>query len=187
LLERQQQFERELLAAPEIEQEYRLLNRDYERTLANYHVVKTKLVTAELGESLEAESRAEQFSLVEPPTLPIDPIKPNRIAVFVLGLVLSLGAGFGLAALAEVMDMSVYGPMHLASICGAPPLVVVPKIWTVADTRRKWTIRIFVGTALIAISVGAVLAVHHFVMPLDVILAVAERNFESFISSIRGD
>ena len=78
-------------------------------------------------------------------------------------------------------------PMHLASICGAPPLVVVPKIWTVADTRRKWTIRIFVGTVLVTISVGAVLAVHHFVMPLDVILAVAERNFESFISSIRGD
>lgn len=187
LLERQQQFERELLAAPEIEQEYRLLNRDYERTLANYHVVKAKLVTAELGESLEAESRAEQFSLVEPPTLPIDPIKPNRIAVFVLGLVLSLGTGFGLAALAEVMDTSVYGPMHLASICGAPPLVVVPKIWTVGDTRRKWTIRIFVGAVLVTISVGAVLTVHHFIMPLDVILAVAERNFESFISGIRGD
>lgn len=187
LHERLQQFELELLAAPEIEQEYRLLNRDYERTLANYNLVKEKLTTAELGESLEAESKAEQFSLVEPPTHPIDPIKPNRIAIFVLGLVLSLGVGVGLGALAEVMDMSVHGPLHLASISGAPPLIVVPRIWTAADTRRKWTIRVSAGTASIAIFAGAVLAVHHFVMPLDVMLAVAERNFATFVSSIRGD
>ena len=187
LHERLLQFERELLAAPEIEREYRLLNRDYERVLANYNVVKEKLTTAELGESLEAESKAEQFSLVEPPTHPIDPIKPNRIAVFVLGLVLSLGVGVGLGALAEAMDMSVYGPLHLASVTGAPPLVVVPRIWTAADIRRKWTIRGFAGTAFIAVFAGAVLAVHYFVMPLDVVLAVAERNFENFISSIRGD
>lgn len=187
LQERLQQFERELLVAPEIEQEYRLLNRDYERTLANYNVVKEKLTTAELGESLEAESKAEQFSLVEPPTLPIEPIKPNRIAVFVLGLVLSLGVGIGLAVLAEAMDTSVHGPLHLASVSGAPPLVVVPRIWTAADIRRKWIVRIFVGTAFLAVFVGTVLATHYFVMPLDVILAVAERNFENFISSIRGD
>jgi uncharacterized protein involved in exopolysaccharide biosynthesis len=187
LQERQRRFEQELLAMPEIEREYRLLNRDYERTLTSYNVAKEKLTTAELGESLEAESRAEQFALVEPPVLPSSPIKPNRLAIFVLGVVLSLGVGGGLGALAEVMDSSVYGPLQLASVVGAPPLVVVPRISTAADIRRKWWIRVLALLAFIVVFAGAMSAVHHFIMPLDVMLTVAERNLEGFISSIRGD
>lgn len=184
---RLERFEQEIMSAPEIEREYRLLTRDYDRALNNYNTVKAKLTTAELGESLEAESKAEQFSLVEPPTLPPDPIRPNRPAIFVLGIALSLALGGGLAALREATDTAIYGPVQLASVTGAPPLIVVPKIWTSADIRRKWTVRLAIGAAAVFGIGGAVLAVHLFVMPLDVLMAVAERNFESFLSTIRGN
>jgi len=187
LRERLQQFEMELLAAPEIEREYRLLNRDYERTLASYNAVKEKLTNAELGESLEAGNRTEQFALIEPPALPTAPIKPNRLAIFVLGLVLSLATGVGLGAFAEVIDTSVYGPLQLASVVGAPPLVVVPRIWTAADIRRKWQVRGIALLGFVAVVAGAVIVIHQFIMPLDVILVVAERNFGGFVSGIRGD
>lgn len=180
-------FDKEILSAPEIEREYRLLNRDYERALSSYNSVKDKLTTAELGEALEAESKAEQFSLVEPPTYPNSPIKPNRLAIFALGMALSIVLGGGLAALRESTDASVYGPLQLAAVTGSPPLVVVPKIWTAADIKRKWAIRMGMGVGIVAILVGAMLAVHLLIMPLDVLVAVAERNAVSVTSDFRGN
>jgi len=180
-------LEQDVMKAPEIEREYRLLNRDYEQALSNYNRVKQKLTTAELGESLEAESKGEQFSLVEPPTLPSDPIKPNRLAILVLGIVLSLGIGGGIAALVEAMDTSVYGPMQLASVTGTPPLVIVPQIRTAADIRRKWMIRALGASGAVVGVVAVLLIVNQFIMPLDVIMAVTQRHMDSFVAGVKGD
>jgi uncharacterized protein involved in exopolysaccharide biosynthesis len=163
------EIEQRITEAPMIEREYRALARDHENATAKYREVKAKQLQADLGESLEAESKGERFLLIEPPLLPEKPKKPNRLAILFLGMVFAVGGGIGNVALRESLDSSVRGARGVIALTGAPPLAVIPYITTAEELsakrrRRKWTaIGVVVAMAALA------LAVHLFVSPLDVL------------------
>jgi len=154
--------------APETEREYRGLTRDYEIAQRKYQEVLAKRQEAELANNLESKQRGERFSLIEPPVIPEQPSRPNRLAIAFLGLVLALGGGLGSAALLEALDTRIYGRGGVVRLLGTPPLAVIPVLkneQTTGEGRgRVWMI---VGSALLI--VGVLLAlVHVLVIPLDV-------------------
>jgi len=169
-------YENRLLKSPQVEREYLDLTREYENTLAKYQEVKAKQFQAELAESLERESKGERFSLIEPPQLPEEPDKPNRIAIFFLGLVFSLAGGFGTVAVAESMSDAIRSPRALMAITNTPPMIVIPYIEIAADrSRRRYQL---VGFALLSLifAAGIVVLLHNFFMPLDVAWYVIQRR-----------
>jgi protein tyrosine kinase modulator len=179
-------FEERIAAAPQIEQAYRLLQRDYETSLANYREVRAKETAAQLGQALETERKSERFSLIEPPDLPVEPVRPNRLAILVLGFVFSIAAGVGSVALFENLDQSIYGPKQLATVTGVPPLVVVPHIKNASDTRLAWT-RAGLSVASVAVVVvGGLYVVQEYVIPLDVLWSLAERRFADYLGRFGG-
>jgi succinoglycan biosynthesis transport protein ExoP len=162
-------LEQRINEAPAIERDYRALVRDYDNATAKYKELKAKQMEAELAQSMEAESKGERFSLIEPPQQPEKPFKPNRLAIFFLGFVFAFGGGFGHVALRETMDTAVRGSRAVMSITGAPPLAVIPYIVTdqelAAGRRRKW-----LWTLAFVLLVAAGVAVLHFAFgPLDVL------------------
>lgn len=184
LQQRLKTFEKRVSEAPQVEREYLVLRRDYENAVDIYREVKSKLTVAEIGESLEEERKSERFSLIEPPTSPTEPIKPNRLAILFIGLVFSLAAGAGTTALFESLDQSVYGPKQLADITGVPPLVVIPYIKNRADVRRARTRRILVPFGSVLCVYLFLIAVNEYFLPLDVLWAMAERRMELFLLEI---
>jgi uncharacterized protein involved in exopolysaccharide biosynthesis len=177
-------LEQRILAAPQIERAYTLLQRDYESALASYREVRVKETAAQLGQALESERKSERFSLIEPPDLPIEPVKPNRVAILVLGLVFSVAVGVGCVALFENLDQSVYGPKRLALITGAPPLVVLPYIKNRSDERRRWN---HAGLSLAGVAIaiaGGLYLVQMYFVPLDVLWSMAEQRFADYLARI---
>jgi uncharacterized protein involved in exopolysaccharide biosynthesis len=168
LKEKLRAFESRLTMAPQVERDYKALSRDYENAVAKYQEIRAKQMQAQLAESLETERKGERFTLIEPPSLPEEPVKPNRLAIAFLGLVFSFAGGVGTAAVAEGLDTTVRGVSGVNALLGAPPLAVVPVIETREDqgrrARRRWAL---VLLALVAVAVAA-LVVHFFVIPLDV-------------------
>lgn len=162
-------FESRLGNTPKIEREYRAITRDYDNAIAKFKEVRAKQLEAELAESLESESKAERFVLIEPPLLPDQPAKPNRLAILFLGLVFSVGGGLGTVVLRESMDDAIHGPKDIARITGAPPLAVIPYIETDEEKAAKKRRRILIALALAAALAAALATVHHQVRPLDVI------------------
>ncbi|WP_242518932.1 MULTISPECIES: GumC family protein [Thiorhodovibrio] len=162
------ELEQRITKGPRIEQEYQALTRDHENAMATYSEVKQRLVAAELGEAMETERKGERFSLIEPPLLPEQPAKPNRLAIAFLGLVLAFGGGVGNLALREALDRSVHDVRDMEMIIMAPPLAVIPFIETEADIRRRnrQRLQLILGSILAVTLVTG--AVHLFVMPLDV-------------------
>ncbi len=154
--------------APETEREYRGLTRDYEIAQRKYQEVLAKRQEAELANNLESKQRGERFSLIEPPVIPEQPSRPNRLAIAFLGLVLALGGGLGSAALLEALDTRIYGRGGVVRLLGTPPLAVIPVLKidqaTGVGRGRVWMI---VGSALLIVSVLLAL-VHVLVIPLDV-------------------
>ena len=179
-------IERRILDAPQIEQAYRLLQRDYESALANYREVRAKETAAELGQALETERKSEQFSLIEPPDLPVEPVQPNRWAILVLGFVFSVAAGVGCIALFETLDQSIYGAKQLAVLTGAPPLVVVPHIRNRFDTMHSWGRTALSVTGTVVLVAGGLYVVQEYVIPLDVLWSIAERRFADYVGRFGG-
>lgn len=174
-------YEKRLLEAPNIEREYNDLTRGYDNAVAKYREVKDKQLEAELAEALESQRKAERFTLIEPPVVPDEPIEPNRPAIMMLGVIGSVGAGVGHLALRELLSKGLYGARTLQLMTGAPPMAVIPYIGTAAERRRRaWRRYLFIG-GFVSVIALAVLAVHLFVKPLDLIWFMLLRKFEDYL------
>jgi len=161
-------YEERLTQTPQVEREYRTLTRDYENALAEYQEIKAKQMDAQLAEELETERKGERFTLIDPPRLPEEPIKPDRLAILFIGLVFSFAGGIGTGALAETLDTSVHGAKNITELLGAPPLAVIPYIETKVDRARKFWRRTFTTVALVGSIALAAVLIHRLIMPLDV-------------------
>ncbi|RME35947.1 MAG: lipopolysaccharide biosynthesis protein [Gammaproteobacteria bacterium] len=176
LREKLTDYERRLTLTPQVEREYNELTRDYQNAQLEYKEVRDKQMSAQLARNLESERKGERFTLIEPPLLPQEPAKPNRLAIGFLGLVLSLGGGLASVAMAEALDQTVHGRAGLRRLVGEPPLAVIPRIETAADRRGRVLRRLLTLLLLLALLAGALLAVHLLIMPLDVLWFTALRK-----------
>ena len=162
-------YEQRLMEAPSIEQEYNNLTRGYDNAVAKFREVKDKQLEAELAEALETERKAERFTLIEPPLVPDTPVRPNRKALLLLGLIGVVGAGVGNVAVRELFDKGLHGARAVRLLIGAPPLAFIPRIESPADRRRKLLRGTLLVLGAVAVVAGAVAAVHALVLPLDVL------------------
>jgi polysaccharide chain length determinant protein (PEP-CTERM system associated) len=173
---KQRIYDARLMQIPEVEREYNELTRDYGNAQARYREIKTKEMQAAGAFELERDSKAERFSLGEPANLPQSPVKPNRLAIALGGLVASLGSGLGLAFLLEMFDPSVKGPLELARIAPVAILTAIPYIETQSErvgTRRRTLVLIALCGIL---GLAALYAIDSFVRPLPDLFDAAVRR-----------
>ncbi len=163
------EYEQRLTATPEVEREYSAMRRELEQAVAKYQEIKAKEMQARVAQQLESQSKGERFTLIDPPALPEEPIKPNRPAIVFLSLVLALGASLGLAAVGESLDRSIRGAKGVAATLAVAPLAVIPYLASDEELqrkrRRKWRT---LGAATAGVLV-LVLLVHFLFTPLDVL------------------
>jgi polysaccharide chain length determinant protein (PEP-CTERM system associated) len=120
-------------SAPEVEQEYSRLNRDYNIVKAQYESLVKRLEQAKVSDSA-AKSGIVRFEVIDPPRASIAPVWPNRklltLAVLVIGLL--IGAAVALApqfirptfdntrTLAELTGLQVLGAVSILPKPGDP-------------------------------------------------------------------
>ncbi len=154
--------------APLVEKGYKDLIQDYENARMKYNEVMNKLMEAKIAQGMEESNRGERFTIIDPAQLPEKPYKPNRIAIILIGFVLALGAGVGIAAVQEAMDTSVKTPEDLSSITGVPVFSAISLIETEeelqAKKKKRW---IWICSAVGAVILTLII-IHLFVMPLDI-------------------
>jgi len=174
-------YQQRVESTPQVEQEYRALQRDYANAQAKYQETMDRLRAAREARGLEESRMAEKLTIVDPPVMPEKPDRPNRLALLLLGFVLALGSGLGFGSVAEYMDRSVRTSDELAHVAGYPVLAVVPYLESPADMvkrrRRKW---VLAGGSIGLIIIGLI-AVHFLYRPLDILwLKIVRRLNLSF-------
>lgn len=175
------EYEKRIQQMPEVERKYLTLKRDYENSVRRYQEIKAKQMEAQVGQELEKERKGERFSLIDPPQLPEEPIKPNRPVIIILGFLLSLASGLGYAAVAESMDSSVRGVRGVTYLLESPPLSVIPYMPNSEDTARAVKTRKIV-IATVASSFVLILLLAHFLWtPLDVLWFRGLRKVDTVI------
>ena len=176
-------FEKDLAATPQVQRQYRDLRRNYETAQQEFLKLKNKQMDAQIGEQMEKAQEGERLSLIDPPDLPQKPVKPNRLAVIALGLVLSLAGGLGYGAVAESMDKSVYGARGLSAVTGAAPLSVIPYIENGADRERRDKTKRLALVSGVTVLVVAALLVQFLWIPWDVLWFKGIRILSGFMHS----
>ncbi len=143
------EYEGRLLATPEVERIYRNLSRDYEGAVVQYQKIKAKQRAAQVSHELELEQKAQRFTLLEPPVLPINPASPDRKAILFLGFVFSIVAALGFAALRESLDKSIQGRVGIIRVLHQEPLGVIPYIENDGDKKKRKNKLFFIVTLLV--------------------------------------
>jgi len=177
------EYEKRLEQSPEVERNYSMLYRDYQSSVARYQDLKRKQNEAQMGQELEKERKGERFSLIDPPQLPEQPVKPNRPAIIILGFLLSIGTGVGFATVRESMDSSVRGARGVTAVLESAPLSVIPYLQNSDDLAqtirtKRIVIAVFAGSLVVFL-----LLVHFFWTPLDVLWFKGLRKADDVIGS----
>jgi uncharacterized protein involved in exopolysaccharide biosynthesis len=89
LQEKYEEYRKRVENSPRVEQEYLDLQRDYTNAKSNYQETENRLRIAQETKGLEEDRMAEKFTLIAPATTPLEPYKPNRLAIILLGLALA--------------------------------------------------------------------------------------------------
>lgn len=176
LEDRLTEIESSIVQTPLVDRALKALNRDYQNAQQKYNEVRAKAMEAQISENVEEASKAERFVLVEPPTLPDAPIKPNRSQLVLLGFALSLGVGVAGIFGIEFVDGSIRGVNSLTGVMNQPPLASIPYIVTAREERSKVRTRFALFIVAILVFLGGLGGVHLLYMPLDeVIYKVIDR------------
>jgi uncharacterized protein involved in exopolysaccharide biosynthesis len=171
------EYQSNITLTPQVEKQYRDLSRDYDNARLKYAEIRSKQQEAKTAQDLEADRKGERFTLIDPPLPAEEPYSPNRPLILAIGFVLSLGIVFGVLRLLETLDSTIRSRQDLVKLTGIPPLALVPHIGTVAEfqtaRRRRW---LAAGSSFATVCM-AVLLIHLFYMPLDVLWFSLARRF----------
>jgi chromosome segregation ATPase len=163
-------YEQEIIQSPQVERGLVTLMRDHESAQRKYEEIHSKQRNAKITENLEGENKAERFSLLEPPTYPEKPSKPDRVKILLIGLFASLGGSGGLVFLLETLNQRIRGQEALAIAIRQRPMLVIPYIVIEEEILGRKRLLKKVAIAVAAMTLIAAILVHLAYMPLDMLM-----------------
>jgi len=130
--------------SPEVEEQYKLLARDYDNAQRNYQDLLANKGKAEITHRMELEQKGEHMRMMEPANLPDSPSFPARLIFAAGGLAAGLALGVGLAMWLELRDTSIRTEADAEAALELPLLVSVPWVGDATaqngnGKRRFWT------------------------------------------------
>ena len=147
------------------------LRRDYENVQVQYNQAQSRLAQAATGERIELSSKGQRISVIEQPTVPSEPSKPDPKKILAMSGGAGLAVGLGFVVLLELLNDTLRRPSDLEKALGIRPLGTIPYITTRREIALRRTTRLAaVAVLVIGCSLGLYL-VHTRYMPLDLVWA----------------
>jgi succinoglycan biosynthesis transport protein ExoP len=147
-----------LSLTPVREQQLSEVTRNYQNSHEYYQSLLQKELESELASNLEKRQVGEQFRIIDPPSLPDKPFKPNRPIILLGGWAVGLGLGLGLAGAREFAKNTVRTAMDLRQHTTLPVLIHIPVFQTSQQRRSlrlQHLIELGVGVVLLCVSLAA--------------------------------
>lgn len=120
--------------APEVEQKFAQLNRDYDVTKAQYTALAARLEKAKVTDNAD-DTGIVKFEVIDPPAADIRPVSPDRALLSVPVLLGGLVGGVALAWLLTQIRPTVTGARKLARITDIPVIGSISRI-VKADQKK---------------------------------------------------
>ena len=115
-----------------------------------------KLNDARLGESMEKGQEGERLQVIEQPSLPQKPIRPQTLKWLTVAVALAAIFGTGSVILAETFDGNLRGSRDLAKIIDRHLIVTIPYISKPGEDLRRRLNLIFLCSGLVGVLAVAI-------------------------------
>jgi polysaccharide chain length determinant protein (PEP-CTERM system associated) len=147
-------------AVPEVESQLAQLNRDYLINKDNYEKLIGRREAAKLSGDLSSTTEMMSFKIIDPPTVPMTPVGPNRPLLFSAVLAGALLIGAATALLISQVRPTYLSPAQLREATGLPVLGTVSMNWTRGELVKRRRGRYGFAAALLGLflTYGGVLA-----------------------------
>ncbi|MFA5014788.1 MAG: GNVR domain-containing protein [Actinomycetota bacterium] len=137
------------------------MGRDLSVNESIYNILLQKLETAKITQRLEASKEGTRYNIVEPPHLPLRPIKPNKIKLILFGLFIGGASGIGIVLGRDFMDHSFLDIEDAKNSLELPILGAISRLTTVEEidlekTKREKFIKLVLKSSL-ALIIAAIL------------------------------
>ncbi len=150
---KREEYEQALLQTPQVEREYQEILRDLTNARKLFEETQEKQREAELSLGLTRGAKGEQLILAQAPFVPQSPAWPPRAAIIVLGCVLAVIFGVGIATLRELSSGTVRGGRDALELSGTPPIAFIPLM--LSRTSRVKRHAYAVGFLAIVVGIGS--------------------------------
>lgn len=127
--------------------------RDIDVNEAIYNMLLQKLETAKITQRLEASKEGTRYTIIDPPRLPLTPVKPNKPLVILMGLFLGAASGVGLVFAREFMDQSIIDIQDAKQALELPVLAGISRITTQEEIDKEKSRKKTLITVTLAVSV----------------------------------
>jgi polysaccharide chain length determinant protein (PEP-CTERM system associated) len=173
------EYRQRIETTPLIEGTYRALFRQRDNLQAKANDLLKKLMESRVAQGLEKAQKGERFTIIDPARRPGTPFKPNRKAIFLVSILLGIGAGGGLVVLREVTDSTVWSSRDLGRISGLTVLGSIPEVETEKEIKKRKIRRYAIAAAVVLILIVGAVVFHFFVMDIKVFIAKVLRRISA--------
>lgn len=129
------EYQGRLNAIPATQQQLADLNRGYEQSKANYDDLLKKRDQSQMATSMEQMQQGERFTILDPPSLPIQPDFPNRLKFFGIGLGVGLALGMIVAGGFEFLDDRLHTEKEIKALLPIAVISEIPEISSPLDEQ----------------------------------------------------
>ena len=157
LRQRIQELQAHLNLTPVRGEQLAEVTRNYQDAKERYESLLQKESQSELATNLEKRQQGEQFRVVDPASLPENPVEPNRAEVILGGWLLGLLAGMGLTVTKEMTTTRLDGKADVETVTPLPILVSVPLLrspWEETQARRHHLMEALAAVLLVTLALG---------------------------------
>jgi succinoglycan biosynthesis transport protein ExoP len=151
------QYQARLQQEPASEQQLAELTRGYEQSKSNYDDLLKKENESRMATNMEELQRGERFTILDPPSLPLKPVFPNRLKMCGMGFVVGIVLGAILVGILEFLDDRIHGDKEIKKLLPIAIFSEVPEILTENDKTRNSRSIVF-GWAMAALVLICILA-----------------------------
>lgn len=145
------------------------MEREYSALQKQYGQAQDRLAKAQTGDQIETRARGQRLSIIEQPSVPSQPTKPNRVLIAGGGTSFGILVGLALIVLLEVLNSAPRRPEDIVSKLGVTPLTTIPYVETQGQQWRRSLRRMLLALAIFLGVPTAIYLVHIYYLPLDLI------------------
>ncbi|OWJ84028.1 lipopolysaccharide biosynthesis [Haematobacter missouriensis] len=145
------------------------LQRDYDSIQSQYTSAQARLFDASTGERIERQARGQRITVIQQPTVPTSPSKPNRLMLAGAGIAAGLGAGLVLVVLLELLNRSPRRPEDIVKRLGIMPIATIPYIHSSREAVVHRSLKVAMVLIILILVPALVWSIHTYYQPLDVL------------------
>jgi len=115
----------------------KVMARDVGVNNSIYNMLLQRLETAKITQRLQSSKEGTKYTILDPPRVPLRPVRPNKVLVAIGGLMVGSLLGFVFVIATEFLDKSFIDVEEANQFFGVPLLGAISKIQTEESVRRQ--------------------------------------------------